>query len=109
MPIIQAVVKDKVLILDDTCIVCNNGDYVLNFTFDEQFAEVGNLKCRFIFNGIHKDADVSNGSCHVPVITQATEVKVGLFWGEGIATYLASTYATLKCRHSIVRETPAET
>ena len=46
MPIIQAVVKDKVLTLDDTCIVCNNGDYVVNFTFDEQFAEVGNLKCR---------------------------------------------------------------
>lgn len=105
MPTIQATVENKILTLDDTCVVCNNSDYEIKFTFDNSIKHAPKgLKCRFIVNGIYTDVNVDKETCKVPVIQKATEVKVGLLSNEGNDS-MATTYATLKCRHSIVCET----
>lgn len=106
MSVIYATVSNKTITLDDTCVICNNNDYTMQFTLDEQFAELNNLKCRFISNGSYTDENVSNGSCNVPSFERTEEVKVGLYGNGRQGIKVATTYAILKCKHSIVCETP---
>lgn len=108
MPIIEARVENKVITLDDTVVVCNNNDYQMQFTLDEQFAALNNLKCRFIFGDEYQDANVSNGICDVPEFQNMEEVKVGVYGNGSHGIKITSTYAIMKCRHSIKCETPAE-
>lgn len=103
---IEAVVENKVLELDDSIIVCNNNDYTMHFTFDEQFSRMNNLKCRFISNGVAEDAVVHNGACDVPSFEKTKEVKVGLYGNGSHGVKIASTFAVMKCRHSILCESP---
>jgi len=109
MPTIQATVENKVITLDDTCVVCNNSDYTMQFTLDEQFSSLNNLKCRFICNGEYQDVNVQDGSCDVPAFEKTTEVKVGVYGNGRQGIRVATTYAVMKCRHSIMCETPDET
>lgn len=101
MPTIEARVENKIITLDDTCAVCNNNNYTMHFTLDEEFAALNNLKCRFVVNGEYQDENVHNASCTVPEFMKTHEVKVGLYGNGRQGVKITSTYAILKCKYSI--------
>ena len=82
----------------DGDIVCGNSDYVIEFAFDAEWAEHEEKIARFIWNGHYKDVTFTGTTCPVPIITNASEVEVGVYAGELSTT----TPATIGCQKSIL-------
>lgn len=82
----------------DGDIVCGNSDYQIQFAFDSEWDAHDTKTARFIWNGGYTDVEFTGDTCDVPVITNATQVTVGVYAGE-LAT---TTPAEIKCRLSIL-------
>lgn len=82
----------------DGDIVCGNSDYQVTFTFDEEWAEHEEKTARFIWNGQYFDVDFTGDTCDVPVITNASIVKVGVYAGDLKTT----TSAIIGCKPSVL-------
>ena len=54
---------------NDTVYVCGNSDFVVNFDFDDEWAEHEYKTARFVFDGKFVDAIFSGNECSVPVIS----------------------------------------
>ena len=98
MPIIEIEVRDKVARAVDQKIVCGNGNYVVQFSFDEEWAEHETKTARFSFNGKYEDVIFTGNNCPVPIIIDAIVCSVGVFAGNLQAT----TPALVKCVPSIL-------
>lgn len=78
----------------DGAIVCGNSDYLVKFTFDEEWAEHDKKTARFIWNGLHMDKNFTGDTCEVPIIRGARIVKVGVYAGN-LSTTTSATIPAL--------------
>ena len=62
----------------DGFIVCGNGDYTIQFTFDDEWRNHADKIARFIWAGGRADVPFSGNTCQVPVICAARSVLVGV-------------------------------
>lgn len=83
-------------------IVCGNSDYRVRFTFDSEWDGHDAKVARFIWGGHFTDVEFSGTEVDVPVISGATEVKVGVYTeGDGPHT---TTSATIPATPSVLCE-----
>jgi hypothetical protein len=83
-------------------IVCGNSDYRVRFHFDSEWDGHNAKVARFIWNGHFVDVEFSGNEVDVPVISGATEVKVGVHTtDDGPYT---TTAAVIPCTPSILCE-----
>lgn len=84
MPTIGISVKKKKAFLSsgERYIVRDNSDYVINFTFDDEWADEIVKTARFTFNGSYIDVPFTGNSVAVPVISAGRIVEVGVFAGD---------------------------
>lgn len=87
-------------------IVCGNSDYLIKFSFDEEWAEHEVKTARFAYAGKYIDIVFSGDECPVPIITDTVAVGIGVFAGDLKTT----TPAIIACERSILcgGGTPAE-
>lgn len=84
MPTIGISVKKKKAFLGsgERYIVRDNSDYVINFSFDDEWADEIVKTARFTFNGSYIDVPFTGNSVAVPVISAGRIVEVGVFAGD---------------------------
>ena len=78
-------------------IVCGNSDYQVQFSFDDEWAEFETKTARFIFGNNVVDVLFTGDTVAVPIISDASSVKVGVFAGNLHTT----TSAIIPCKKSI--------
>lgn len=107
--VLHAKVIDKIVTYcqRDGDIVCGNTDYRIQFLFDEEWNIEDQKTARFIWGGECRDIPFVGDTCIVPVIQNATELKVGVY----VQNMSTSTPAIIKCVPSILcgSATPGET
>lgn len=86
-------------------IICGNSDYIIDFTFDDEWNDYELKTARFTFklNGqnVYKEVLFRGTSCGMPILSNITEVYVGVYAGELSTT----TPAKLICKKSILCST----
>ena len=87
----------------DGCIVCGNSDYQITFAFDSDWDGYDTKIARFIWNGAYKEVEFTGATCSVPIINNATEVRVGVYV-EGDDSLETTTSATIPCKLSVLCE-----
>lgn len=100
MPILHISVIEKIASYQkrDGDIVCGNSDYLIEFTFDDEWEDYPTKTARFIWNGKYYDSEFTGNSCAVPIIKDAEMLEVGVFAGDLQTT----TRAQIDCRSSIL-------
>lgn len=101
--IIQVNIADKYAAATGApVIVCGNSDYLVAFTFDDEWADITEKTARFSFvkDGAIKyiDVEFSGSEAPVPVLSGITSVEIGVFGGELRTT----TGARVPCVKSIL-------
>lgn len=81
----------------DGVIVCGNNDYVIEFTFDDEWDGYNSKTARFIWNNNREDVTFTGTTCPVPVIENATECVIGVYV-EGVCS---TTSVVVDCLKSI--------
>jgi hypothetical protein len=84
----------------DGNIVCGNSDYVIVFTFDSEWDAYDEKIARFIWNDSYIDVAFTGDTVAVPVLSNTTALKVGVYAGELSTT----TPALIGCQLSILCE-----
>ena len=103
MPNINITVREKIAhTITDTCIVCGNSDYVVDFAFDAEWDAYEVKTARFIWGGTYTDVAFTGNECPVPVIPDAISVLVGVYAGDLHTT----TAAAIGVRRSILGGNP---
>lgn len=101
MNVIQIEIKNKIAELSaPALIVCGNSDYVVEFNFDEEWAEHPVRTARFSTWKGFTDVVFEGSQCHVPALSNASYVKIGVFAGDLRTT----TPAYIPCKKSILCE-----
>lgn len=87
---------------DNAKIVCENGDYEVEFAFDDEWDAEGIKTARFSYQrqgkSLYQDQVFTGSICPVPVLYDILEVRIGVYAG-GIRT---STPAVVECEKSIL-------
>lgn len=98
--IISVTVKNKIAQIDnpDVCAVCSNSDYVVRFTFDEEWNAYNTKTARFKYNGMYEDKVFTGNDCPLPIIENALFSEIGVYAGDLHTT----TGALLPMRRSIL-------
>lgn len=93
----------------DGAIVCGNSDYLLEFSFDEEWAAYQKKTARFEWAGKYEDVEFEGDTCQVPVIKNTTKVFVGVYVGEEPEdeSMLSSTRCEIPCNLSVRCGAPA--
>lgn len=99
MPNIRISVQNKIARArrSDGSIVCGNGDYTVQFSFDSEWEAHPQKTARFIWNDSYFDVDFVGDVCPVPTIGRASEVQVGVYVG----ALRTTTPAVIHCRPSV--------
>ena len=81
-------------------IICDNSDYQIKFTFDDEWIAHETKTARFVWGGLYKDVEFTGDTCQVPTISGADQVQVGVYVeGTELKT---TTPAAIPCRGSIL-------
>ncbi len=88
----------------DGSIVCGNSDYQIVFTFDSEWDGHTEKVARFIWNSKYHDVPFTGNTVTVPVLTNTTQVIVGVYAGDLHTT----TPALIACEKSILCGTSEE-
>ncbi len=93
-------VKNKIAKRSDpnAFIVCGNSDYIVTFSFDEEWQDYETKTARFYHNGEHTDVVFNGNRCPVPTLSGIDGVFVGVFAGDLHTT----TSAYIPCEKSIL-------
>lgn len=83
----------------DGSIICGNDDYQVQFALDSEWDGLA-AKARFRWNGKHQDVPIVDGLAAVPRISNANEVKVGVYSEDG--SLQTTTAARVPCDKSIL-------
>lgn len=83
---------------NSTDYICGNNDFVVDFTFDNEWSKLGTKTARFIHGGQHTDIVFTGTECKVPEILNVKNMKIGVFAGNLYTT----TPAMVHCRKSIL-------
>lgn len=90
MPDINITVAHKVAVSDTTTIVCDNSDYMVHWTLDEDWSAYDTKTMRTIYmDGTFKDTVFSGSDIALPVCTVPGAVQIGLFAGDIRASRMA--------------------
>ena len=97
---LRVVVNNKVAtyMRRDGCIVCGNSDYVIVFAFDAEWDAHETKTARFVWNNLYTDVPFTGDRVHVPIVSDTTLLKVGVYAGELSTT----TPASIDCKKSIL-------
>lgn len=79
-------------------IVCGNSDYTITFSFSPEWDKYEQKTARFIYADRYEDKNFTGNVCECPIISNAREVKIGVYAGE-IST---TTPARVDCDKSIL-------
>lgn len=91
-------IRDKVArLIRGGFIICDNSDYVVNFTFDSEWDATETKTARFIYGDTYEDVVFEGNSCSVPVIPNARSVRIGLYAG----ALRTTTPAYVRCVKSV--------
>ena len=83
MPDINITVAHKVAVSDTQSIVCDNSDYMVHWTLDEEWSTYDTKTMRTIYmDGTYKDTVFSGDVIALPVCTVPGVVQIGLFAGD---------------------------
>ena len=81
-------------------IICDNSDYTIRFTFDNEWSAHETKTARFVWGGAYTDVEFTGDTCQVPTISGADQVQVGVYVeGTELKT---TTPAAIPCRGSIL-------
>ena len=86
-------VQNKIAVADGTVYICDNSDYLAEFDFDREWDEFEYKTARFIHGDSYTDIVFSGNTCSVPVISNVTSFRVGVFAGDISTTTAATVYA----------------
>lgn len=96
-------------VLDAPFIICGNSDYIAVFNFDSEWETYETKTARFTFIRDYKeryiDVIFNGNSCSIPVLSNITEVKIGVYAGDLQTT----TPAKVECKKSILCGNPIHT
>lgn len=82
MPDINITVAHKVAVSDTQSIVCDNSDYTVHWTLDEDWSAYDTKTMRTIYiDGTYKDTVFSGDTIELPVCTVPGVVQIGLYAG----------------------------
>ena len=100
--VIQINIADKrAAVVGDPVIICGNGGYSIEFSFDSGWDNVGTKTARFVYvragEQQHQDVEFDGTTVAVPVLAGVSEVQVGVF----AANLRASTPVRIPCELSI--------
>lgn len=95
-------ITDKRALAEGTpVIICGNSDYVVNFTFDDEWAAYTAKTARFVWcrDAVteYADVDFSGASVNAPMLIDVAEVYIGVFAGD----LITSTPVRVACERSI--------
>lgn len=81
---IEIIVREKVARLANKhdFAVCGNSDYRIKFDFDSEWDAYEVKTARFKYNGTYTDVVFNRCECHMPIITSAFRVEVGVYAGD---------------------------
>lgn len=83
MPDINITVAHKVAVSDTQSIVCDNSDYMVHWTLDEEWGAYDTKTMRTIYmDGTFEDKVFSGDTSEMPVCTVPGVVQIGLFAGD---------------------------
>lgn len=83
MPDINITVAHKVAVSDTQSIVCDNSDYTVHWTLDEEWSAYDTKTMRTIYmDGTYEDKVFSGAEVELPVVTVPGAVQIGLFAGD---------------------------
>lgn len=83
MPDINITVAHKVAVSDTQSIVCDNSDYTVHWTLDEEWSAYDTKTMRTIYmDGTYTDRVFSGDTIELPVCTVPGVVQIGLFAGD---------------------------
>lgn len=83
MPDINITVAHKVAVSDTQSIVCDNSDYTVHWTLDEEWSAYDTKTMRTIYmDGTYEDKVFSGTDIALPVCTVPGAVQIGLFAGD---------------------------
>lgn len=82
--IIDVLVRDKIARVADinAFVVCGNSDYSVRFDFDGEWDANGLKTAIFKWNGQYEEIPFTGTECPIPVISETTMLKVGVFAGD---------------------------
>lgn len=90
MPDINITVAHKVAVSDTQSIVCDNSDYMVHWTLDEDWSAYDTKTMRVIYmDGTFTDRAFSGDTVELPVCTVPGVVQIGLFAGDIRASRMA--------------------
>lgn len=90
MPDINITVAHKVAVSDTQSIVCDNSDYMVHWTLDEDWNAYDTKTMRTIYtDGTFKDTVFGGDTIALPVCTVSGVVQIGLFAGDIRASRMA--------------------
>lgn len=90
MPDINITVAHKVAVSDTQSIVCDNSDYTVHWTLDEEWAAYDTKTMRAIYmDGTFTDKVFNGDTIALPVCTVPGVVQIGLFAGDIRASHMA--------------------
>ena len=90
MPDINITVAHKVAVSDTQSIVCDNSDYMVHWTLDEEWSAYETKTMRTIYmDGTFEDKAFSGDTIELPVCTVPGAVQIGLFAGNIRASRMA--------------------
>lgn len=106
---IKIIVADKIASVEGTpIIICGNGDYVVNFTFDDEWANKNKKTAHFVYyqDGLKKNIPVEfeGNTCNVPVLVNTEQVSIGV----SASGMMTTTGAEVRCKKSILCEVDKE-
>lgn len=79
---IDITIRNKIATAHNTLYICGNGDFVIHFDFDDEWAEHDTKTARFISgDGKYQDVVFQGEECPVPVISDTYKIKVGVYAG----------------------------
>ena len=106
---IKIIGANKIASVEDApIIVCGNSDYVVVFTFDDEWASKNKKTAHFVYyqDGLKKNIPVEfeGNTCNVPVLVNTEQVTIGVS-ADGMVT---TTGAEVRCKKSILCEVDKE-
>lgn len=82
MNVIEVEIKNKKAVrTNETAYVCDNSDFTVVFSFDEEWDEFETKTARFAYNDKYQDVIFTGTECQMPIISDTKLISVGVFAG----------------------------
>ena len=101
MTVLNVTVENKIATADNQIIVCDNTDYIVQFTLDEEWDDYDAKTMRILYStGTYEDIVFTGTSCPLPRIYNAAAIGIGIYAGDLHATVAA----VFNCKRSVLSE-----